>query len=437
MPITQEVVTQRDDSATPATETDQRRPGLVTAGLTLTYIAAGAIGWTGIRLAGFPLGDIILLLAGGALLAADLRRPLPKLPPWVWIFALCVLVIGTINQFAPPSVAYMTSRNELFDNYIVIHTATLPSSNFAVMIPFVGRIVALPLIFSLAYSYDRRALVRAALAFVAAAAFSSLIAFTDSRGITSIGPSLTGVPVEADHRASGLTATPNVVAMSSVLGLPFVLWRLPTSRGRERMLVVIAFLGLLLGLYASRSRSGAGAAGLEGLIAVTWLPQYRRFLPTIGLLFGAVAAVLFAVNPGLGTSLLKGLRVVGADTSGSDAARSVVNDQGLRDFLHSPIHGIGLEVAEEAHIVYLQALAVGGLILLSGLLVYLGGALWRCARLSKVEPLAIPLFVALLGGAIFNAAQNALTPSVAYLMEGLAAALPLTRLLSRTEEPRA
>jgi len=399
-------------------------PGAVRAGLVLTYLVALSSPWNALRLGQLALSDMFLVLAAMALVLADMRHPLPKLPPWISTMLACTLAIGVINQFAPVTSAYLISRDQLSDTFQVLHFAVPQSTNLIVLVPLLVRLFLLPFVFLLAQSHDARAPRRTAVAFVAGAAFSALIAFPDSRGWTSIGPSLVGVNVGIDGRASGLTQSPNVVAMTCVLALPLSIWLIVYRRHR-RAWAVAALLLLLLGLYASGSRSGAGAAGIAGLCALLWLPQYRRLLPTIGLGVGLVAAAAFVANPSLGAAVLRGLRLTGSDTSGSDQARSLVNNQAWTDFHHSPIYGNGLEIAGQAHIVYVQALAVGGVILLAGLVAYLLGALVRCARLAHVEPLAIPLFAAILGGAIVNAAQNALLPTFVYVLPSLAATLSL------------
>lgn len=400
------------------------RPRPLRAGLAFTYLAALTIPWTGVRLGGLAFGDLFLMFAAIALVGGDPRMPWPKIPAWVWALVAAVFATGTINQFFPPSQQYIISRDQLYNNYMVVHLDTSTTGNLIVMVPLLARLVLLPFVFTLARQHDQRALYRAVAAFILGVAIDSALAFTDSRGITSIGPSITKVPVDAG-RAAGLTQHPNVVAMTCVFALPLVIWLARARRPRTRWFAVAALVLVLLGLYASRSRSGAAAAAFAGVVALVWLPQYRRFLPTVGLFLSLIGALLFVANPGTGAALLKGLRIAGADdTAGSDQARSIVNNQAIHDFLHSPVHGIGLEFAEQAHMVYLQALAVGGVILLAGLVVFLGGALLKCVRLAHVHPLAIPLFVAVFGGAIFNAAQNALTPAVVYVMAGFVAALP-------------
>ncbi|TAM89732.1 MAG: O-antigen ligase domain-containing protein [Jatrophihabitans sp.] len=412
-------------TAAPAAGDGHRRPGAVTAGLALTYLTAATIPWTAVHVTGsISVGEVLLVIAAGVLLIADPGRRLPALPPWVWVLTVAVLVVGVTNLYFPASQAYMGHRDQLVDNYLVTHTAALPDTNLSVSLHLAVRMVLIPLVFGLAHGYDRRALSRVAISFVSGVAVGSLIAFLDSRHVTSIGPALTGVPV-TDNRAAGLTDHPNVIAMTCVLALPLAVWALQAARGSARVTAVIGLVALLLGLYASRSRSGAVAAAVAGLVALAWLPRFRRHLPSAALILASLGAVLFVVSPGVGGSILSGLRLTGENTAGSDQARTIVNDQAVRDFLHSPFHGIGFEIAEQAHIVYLQALAVGGVILLAALLIYLGGALVRSARLARTNPLAIALFASVLGGAIFNAVQNALTPALVYLVEGLVAVLPL------------
>lgn len=426
----------RGADASAAEPAEVRRPGVIRAGLFLTYLSAAMIPWNAVNVGTIAIGEIVFLLGAMVLLVADMQHRLFNLPPWVWALAATVLITGVINQFDPPSMSYLALRSALAGGAEPDNSAAMVT-NVSVMLFLFGRLVMLPLVFMLARSYDERALFRASMAMVAGCAISAFIAFTDSRGITSIGPHLVNLPV-VDQRAAGLTQHPNVVAMGCVIALPLAAWQaLASTRRRDRLLAVAAILALLLGLYASRSRSGAGAAALAGATALFWLPQYRRRLPLIGFLVALVLAVLFAADPHLGRSLLTALRLTGGDTSGSDAARSVVNDQALGDWKYSPFHGIGFEVAESAHIIYLQVLAVGGIILLAGLVIYQIGTLVRAARLARVQALALPLFVSVLGETAFNTLQNALTPSFAYLVPSLIAALPLAAYVNRDQETSA
>lgn len=401
------------------------RPGAVTVGLWLTCLSAATLPWTGVRLGGVTFAEVFLILAALTLVGADLRRPMPALPGWVWALALAVLATGVVNQFDPATTAFMVDRDQLLGNYTVVHSAPATITNLVVMVPLLVRILLMPFVFGLARLHEPAAPYRIAKAFVVGVVISSAIGAADSRGLTSLGPALTGVPVQGT-RAAGLTQHPNALALTCVFALPILVWLVRAAMGRRRSLTVIAVAVVLLGLYASGSRSGAVAAGLTAVGALFLLPEYRRHLATIALGLTTAAGTLFVVRPDVGSALLTGLRLTGGGSAGSDQARTIVNDQGMRDFLHSPIHGIGFAIAEQAHIVYLQALAVGGVILLAGLLIYMTGALARCIRIAKSEPMAVPLFVAVLGGAITNAAQNALTPAVVYFAESLIATLSVS-----------
>lgn len=394
------------------------------AGIGLVYFAAVTIPWSGFRLHGFAFGDIFLVLAAVALVGADLSRPLPKFPAWVWFFVGTVLLTGVANQLFPASPEYFLQRNQLLNNYIVVHSAIPQSTNLTVMGPMVVRLVLLTLVFGIARGYDPRAPFRFAMAFVVGVSICALVAFSDSRGWTSIGASVVGVPA-GGGRSSGLTQSPNGVAMICVFALPLAIWRAQATRGSARAIALVGLASTLLGLYASGSRSGAAAAGITGLISLALLPGYRRHLTSVMLGLSLVGAGLFVADPPLGTKILSGLRLANANTTGSDQARSIVNTQGLHDFLHSPIFGVGFGVSEQAHIVYLQALAVGGVLLLAGLVIYLGGALVRSARLARQDSFAVALFASVVGGVLFNAFQNALTPTFVYFIDALVSALPL------------
>ncbi len=73
-------------------------------------------------------------------------------------------------------------------------------------------------------------------------------------------------------------------------------------------------------------------------------------------------------------ALAHGDRLVGgASGARSDHERHALLLQARTDFLHSPLFGIGPRVVNEAHDVYLQLLASGGVIALASFLVFVGG----------------------------------------------------------------
>ncbi|MDP9117177.1 MAG: O-antigen ligase family protein [Actinomycetota bacterium] len=405
-----------------STSTASRRPGVIRVGLVFTYLACLTVPWTAVGLGPIRLGDIFLVMGLAAIFAADLAVTMPRIPAWVWLFAGTILLVGMIHEVFPVSPDYLAQRLLPQSNGVVLRGSTLGFSNGGVMIKFLIPVVGLPLLFGLAYTYDRRALTRCAVSFAAGAAVSGLIAFTDVEGLTAIAAHVTGFAA-AGGRGTGLTEQSNYVAMASVFGLPIMLWKVLADSLRVRVWAALGVAALLAGLYASGSRSGAGAGAAAIALSVVLLPRFRRVLPFVALLGGIVLTLGFVIHPAIGDNILRALRLNGGQTAGSDLGRTIINTQAAHDFGHSPIYGIGLEVAGEAHIVYLQALAAGGIVLLTGYVVFHLGALVRSLAASRTQPLAAALFVSVLAGIVFNAEQDALTLRIVYLPASLAAAL--------------
>jgi hypothetical protein len=406
------------------------QPGLTRAGLLLTYLACATIPWNGVQIGGIRPGDLFLLLALLAFVAGGVNGVWPKVPGWVWQLGIAVVLITGLHQVLPPDSAYLSQRATLalapngFDQ--VVYGAPPTQSNLTLGIKFLVPVLGLPLLFGLAHRADRRSLRRALYAFTVGSAISAAVAFLDLEGITHLSEKITGL-VAGGGRAPGLTVHPNYVAMTSIISVPFILLELLAPRPRRRATAVLLLVPLLLGLYASASRSGAAVGAGEVLLCFALLPPYRKVLPTVWLLTASTLALTFIIKPGLGDSLLQAMRLTGdPSAAGSDRSRSIVGHQGMLDFLHSPLVGIGMQVANEAHNIYLQALSSGGIVLLAAFVIFLGAALVKSRRLMGHDLLAATLFVTILAVALFNAFQNALVDRISYVPIGLIAAMPLT-----------
>ena len=94
-------------------------------------------------------------------------------------------------------------------------------------------------------------------------------------------------------------------------------------------------------------------------------------------------------------------------------------------------------MAEEAHNVYLQALAAGGVILLAGYLIFIFSGVYTVVKAMKYEPLAYPLFVSTVAGALFAVVQAALTDRIAYVPLALISTLPMARAREQAESQEA
>jgi O-antigen ligase len=206
-----------------------------------------------------------------------------------------------------------------------------------------------------------------------------------------------------------------------------LLWQVMSPRLRSRVWALGVLMALLIGLYASGSRGGFAVGAGALLLSFAIMPAYRRILPTLLLMLGGVAALAFVLKPGLGHKLLQAVRLAGntGSAKGSDTVRSEVAHQGWMDFQHSPIDGVGMQVAEQAHNVYLQALASGGLMLFICYIVFVLSGLAKSFNRISWDPLAYPFFVAALSGALLAAVENALVDRLAYVPLALIAAMPL------------
>lgn len=399
--------------------------GAARIALGLTYLAAAATPWNGWQLGGLRPGDIFLALALVACVLAGLGGTWPPLPRWVWLFGAVILAVTFLHILDPTDPLYLAQRLVVDARGVRIPEL---ESNLTVGLKFVVPIVGLPLLFAFARSLDSRAILRAAYAFAVGSALSAAIGVSDSFGVTALSASITGLPATAG-RAPGLAVHPNFLATTCVLGLPVVMWQAARTRARARTVSVLLTVVLALGVYASGSRGGAAVLAGAVILCFVLMPEYRRFLPSVALISGVVLSIVFVIHPAIGSTILQAVRLSGdtGSASGSDVIRAEVGRQGLADFRHSPLDGVGLQVAAEAHNVYLQALASGGLLLLAGYVVYVGAGLVRGFRLTRETPLAYPLFIAALSGALLSIVENALTDRLAYVPIALIAALPLTQ----------
>lgn len=398
--------------------------GIAKVALVLTYLTSATTPWNGWRFGGVRPGDLFLLLALLVFFASDLGHVWPRLPGWVWQFGAIILLVTFAHEFFPTDPNYLSRRLVVGLNNAIVRGNVEVESNLTVGLKFVVPIIGLPLMYAFAYQHDRRALFRSAYAFAVGAAISALIGFSDVRGVTHLSKSLTGIPAVAG-RAPGLTLHPNFLATTCVLGLPFMLAQIRSPRLRSRVVASILLALLLLGIYASGSRGGAAVGAGTMLLSFAVMPRYRQILPTVALLTAGAASLAFALKPSLGHSLLHAMRLAGdTGTTGSNTARGFVGHQGVLDFLHSPIDGVGMQVAAEAHNVYLQALAAGGLLLCAGYVIFVASAVVKSVRLMGVMPLAHPFFVAAVAGALLSTVENALTDRLAYVPLALIAAMP-------------
>jgi O-antigen ligase len=224
------------------------------------------------------------------------------------------------------------------------------------------------------------------------------------------------VPSIAGGRQLGFTNHPNFLAAGTVLGLPFAFWLMASTKRREPLLGAIFLIGLLGGVYSSGSRGGAVCALFILAVCFVLHPRTRGYTPTIALAGIFVVGVVAVVVPAVGHAILVATRLAGGSaTQGSDTVRSLVGAQGVRDFTHSPIQGIGLQASFDASEVYLQELASGGLILFAAMQIYLGGAILTAWRNFKRNDMSMAVLGSLLAILVLNFFEADLTDRFYYV----------------------
>jgi hypothetical protein len=397
---------------------------VIVAGANMGKIAVGAayacaftLTWNGWFLGPVRPGDVLILITLVLLLVANPNKAFRTPPWWVKQAAAAIALVALITIFIPPDPVYLASRTVLnaVGKPVLDTTSSLPVANIGVAFKFIVAVFATPIAFAGAVRIDKRAARRLGIAFGAGAALSGWAATADRLG-ANVSHLITRVPSIAGGRQLGFTNHPNFLAAGTVLGLPFAFWLMASTKRREPLLGAIFLIGLLGGVYSSGSRGGAVCALFILAVCFVLHPRTRGYTPTIALAGIFVVGVVAVVVPAVGHAILVATRLAGGSaTQGSDTVRSLVGAQGVRDFTHSPIQGIGLQASFDASEVYLQELASGGLILFAAMQIYLGGAILTAWRNFKRNDMSMAVLGSLLAILVLNFFEADLTDRFYYV----------------------
>jgi hypothetical protein len=395
-------------------------------GLASAYSAAFTLPWNGWLVAGVRPGDGLIIVALMAFVAAGAGGTFPKLPWWVKQLAFMVLLVAILHEVVPTDPHYLAER-------IVVNAGGQPVtpnyhgllSNMGAAFKFLVGVVAIPLAFGFPAMRNPRTVGWLAATYSAGAGLSGLVAFLDRVAGAGIGHLLTRFPAVSGGRQPGFSGHPNFLAAGCALAIPVALWLLFSPERRIRWLGFGVLLGNAVGIYASGSRGGVVCLVFATIVSVFVLPRARPYVLPFLLGAGALSVSVIALVPSLAQSILRTTRLGGSDTSGSASnfVRALVGDQGWRDFHHSPIDGIGFQVATEASNVYIQELASGGLLLFVALTVYMLGAMYASYKLMPQHYLAAALLVSLITAAALNYVEADLTDRFYYVPGALVVAL--------------
>lgn len=367
-----------------------------------------------------------------------LRPPLASFPPALIIAASGFAIAGLTAALFPPDPALTT--NPLVQHVASIQQIAVKSrSNLGSLAKFEVALLVLPFMIAVVATKRTRAL-RVADVWALGAIISALVATTDMLGISHINQTLEGLHY-VQARQSGLTLQPNHLALESVFALPFVGMWLTRSRPWRRA-AVIGIILLVLGIYASGSRAGEGLVPVALIFVFLTAPQLRaRFVAVLpGLAVVGILAVLTSSGTLNTIALHARLTSAGPGVVASNVQRTEVRTYSTRAFTARPFTGVGFSVIDDAHEVYLQLLASGGILALASFVVMIAGifgVLRRC--LTSVDRLS----AAALGGALLvwvlnGFVGNQVTDRYLYVPVGVLialAALPAPRAEVAAQKP--
>jgi hypothetical protein len=388
----------------------------------LSLIAASlTASWNATNVGSLQPVDWFLLLATACyVLSFRQETRLPEAPPWLITGSIAVLVVLISHEIAPLDIGYARGRYELV-GYGSQVDGNGAESNLVAGVEWLAAMMLLPILVRELGNGDWRFIRNVGLAFCAGAAVSGTVAMTDLLGFTTVSESLLGYP-NSSGRQAGLTSQANNVGVASAMGAPIAVWLV----GRRPWIGAALLVGLASGVVASGSRGGQIGFIMACLVATLATPRARRLSPHLFGFASLCIAGAVLILPQYGVALKNLVRIGGGNASAmeSDRGRLELAKQALRDLNHRTFDGVGLQVATEAHSIYLQVAAAGGLILLIGMACYFGGVVragWRCR--SENDGLALSFAVGILIWLLVGAVENQLTDRFLYLPVGCIAAL--------------
>lgn len=385
--------------------------------------------WNGIRLGGGgAFGNAFMVLAFAALAAHVVveRRPL-ILPPWLLLAGTGLFFAQLLSLVFPPDVA-LTNKSDI--QFLSLYNSSVligERSDVAQMIKFEVSLVMVPVLIIAAVTTVVRAR-RLLDLFAMSSVVSSLVAIADYSGL-QVGP----VPLLADERASGLTVHPNYLALGCTISIPLVMLWFLRRDPRLKLAGAVVLPILLAGVMTSGSRAGAVAAVTGVVGAGILLPELRRKLLIVIPIAGMIGVLVIGYTK-VGHGILDQVRLSsGSDVAGSDYQRTYVADVALEQIRDRPVQGVGFSVIADAHSIYLELLAAGGIIALTSFLIFCGG-LAGAARNALRGPYRDEVAVASLGIAIWlvaGAVGNELADKFLYVVPGVLLALGRVTALQR------
>lgn len=412
--------------------------GKIVIGLVL--LAALTAPWTGVKLpSGGAPADVLIVLSLGVIalmvVFGDLRFSIPVWPlfPCVAI-ATCVLV-----RHLDPSPAYVrVLRMQIYGYY--------PDDITKALFWFFA-ILFVPTAIVACSAIDRRAPVWTMGAFVVGTTVSSAVAIGDLIGLTPhigrfLGESTqictyTCFNAGGGVRMNGLTDHPNTLGITVAISVPVAVYFLATMQ--RKWIPAVSLVLLFGGILASGSRGAQAVTPLCALASVFCIPKGRsvgriRSIAIIGMIVGGVVALL-ALPTQVRQRLFRAFSG-SSDAAGSDSERLRLFRAAIADWQAHPVFGSGIRHLVEAHNIYLQFLASGGLVLAMAMLVYFLLILHDSWQLSSQGLIYARFLMISLGTwLVLGLVENAIADRYLYYAVGSIAALSWIHLPGRRNGP--
>jgi hypothetical protein len=371
-------------------------------------VCAGAVlvcGWDGVSAGPVNVPDAALLLAAFAAVCSLSRYGrVPRLPPALVVAVAAFSVAYLLVLVAPPDPLYVAGRIRPGEVIDLGPAGRITPDAFANFVRLLLALVVMPILVTI-FAQTRREARGLGAAYVVGSVLNAAFSLSDKLGVTSVSEDLRGF-ADVEGRQAGLTTHPNQLGLVAAMAVPlaFVVFR-------RRPTQLAAVLVLLGGIWVSGSRAALAAALLAvglSLVIAGW---------RLRLAYGVIAGgVVVAAGDVLA------LTRFGA-ASRSDHTRSVIADQAVADFLHSPAWGIGPDYLQDAHVIYLQLLAGSGLLGFLGFFLLVGWAL-RSALRMRHHALFAAAGASLCVFLVAGIASNALLARYLYVPLGLICSPP-------------
>ncbi|MFC5061526.1 hypothetical protein [Actinomycetospora atypica] len=409
--------------------------GVEDLGVGLLLLAALTATWNGLSGAGLSIAQPALAAALVVLAVVTVvgRRRI-VVPVWVWVLPATIVLVAVAAWFFPPAPGYLAVRTTVpIPDSVAAAVPPYALANVVNMVRWLVSALALPVAACLAIAARPRLAPLLAVTAALGAAVNAAVALSDALGVTAISARLVPI-VDIGGRQAGLGAQPNHLALAAALAVPVVTWRvLVAATPLRRAAWLVVGIVLVAGLATAASRAGLGAAVVGAGLTVLALRAGRRLvLPLVG---GVVAAAVVAVAaaPALLDRVAEQLRLSGAESAAeSNAVRGGIAEQAVADFRHSPLHGLGLPVVTDAHDIFLQLLAAGGVLLLLGFALFVLGFVGEVRRLGDLaDGLPRVLLVSFVSWLLVGAVVNQLTDAFLYLPVAIVAGLASHSVLAR------